>query len=180
MKKIIKLKESDLKEIVQRIVEERTITEQPSQPVAPTNSITTSTTSGVKPTTPKIVKKKGFDKTIATKVFLPGVSGGIYLKLYPQQYPTLVKIFNMVGMSPDNVTTFKNSASLQNTPIVFVDCSREKKRYYVVDKETFGDDLPNFCQVQIDDVWLKKNPSLAVEIPKSNYGGANPEIYKVV
>jgi len=29
-------------------------------------------------------------------------------------------------------------------------------------------------------LWLKNNPNLAVEIPKSNYGGANPEIYKVV
>ena len=173
MRKII-LKESQLKYVLDSMISEQ------STP----STTTMSTTSGTKSSTPQagtnpaVIKKKGFDKTIASNLLLPGITNKIFLKLYPQQYPILEKIFNMVGMKPDTTTTIKNTAYLQNTPIVFVNCSREKKKFYVLNKETFNDDLSNFCQGNIDATWLKSHPNLAVEIPKI-YGGPSPELYNV-
>lgn len=179
MRKII-LKESQLKYVLDSMINEQ------SAPVV----TTITTTSGTKSSTPQagtttginpeIVKKKGFDKTIESNLLLPGITNRIFLKLYPQQYPILEKIFNMVGKKPETMTTVKNTASLQNTPISFIDCSREKKKFYVVNKNTFkDDDLTNFCQAQLDSLWVKNNPTAVVEIPKI-YGGPSPEIRKLV
>jgi hypothetical protein len=179
MRKII-LKESQLKYVLDSMINEQ------STPSTTTISTTSGTKSSVPQadattgTNPAVVKKKGFDKTIATKIFLPGISGGILLKLYPQQYPILEKILNMVGKKPETTTTFKNSASLQNNPISFIDCGREKRKFYVVNKNTFeNNELTNFCQMELDSLWVKNHPTEVVEIPKI-YGGSSPEIYKPV
>lgn len=174
MRKII-LKESQLKYVLDRMINEQSSS-------ASTNNITTSTTTGTKPiTNPPIEKKKGFDKTISTKLLLPGIEGvGFYLKLQPQLYPTLIKIFNMVGINPDSITTFKNTASLQKTQIALVDCGQRKRNYYIIDKNIFKNELTNFCEIELDETWLKNNPTRAIEIPKSNYGGGiGAEAYKL-
>ena len=86
----------------------------------------------------------------------------------------------MVGKKPETTTTFKNSTSLQNNPISFIDCGREKRKFYVVNKNTFeNDELTNFCQIELDSLWVKNHPTEVVEIPKI-YGGPSPEIYKPV
>jgi hypothetical protein len=178
MRKII-LKESQLKYVLDSMINEQS-----------TPSVTTiSTTSGAKSPTPQagaststnpaVVKKKGFDKTIASNLLLPGLTNKIFLKLYPQQYPILEKILNMVGKKPETTTTIKNTGYLQNTPIVFINCSRERKKFYVVNKNTFeNDELTNFCQANIDQTWSKNHPTEIVEIPKI-YGGPSPELYNV-
>ncbi len=178
MRKII-LKESQLKYVLDSMINEQ------STPLVTTISTTSGTKSSAPQagtttgTNPAVLKKKGFDKTIATNLLLPGLTNKIFLKLYPQQYPILEKIFNMVGKKPETMTTVKNTGYLQNTPIVFINCSREKKKFYVVNKNTFeNDELTNFCQAQFDSLWVKNHPTEIVEIPKI-YGGPSPELYNV-
>lgn len=178
MRKII-LKESQLKYVLDSMINEQST---PSTTTMSTTSGTKSsapqagTTTG---TNPAVIKKKGFDKTMASNLLLPGITNKIFLKLYPQQYPILEKILNMVGKKPETTTTVKNTAYLQNTPIAFINCSREKKKFYVVNKNTFeNDELTNFCQSQLDSLWVKNHPTEVVEIPKI-YGGPSPELYNV-